>query len=804
MSEKIIGYCMKCKEKREMAQTEAVYNANGTPATRGVCPVCGTKIFKMGNTPAHEHVTKPSAEEIAAARKAKPKKSTKSKAKSKKSSQKQVRRSGKLVIVESPSKAKTIKKYLGSGYTVTSSVGHVRDLLRSRLSVDVEHNYEPEYRVPNDKRKVVKELKAAAAKAKEIYLATDPDREGEAIAWHVLESAEMDPERTKRVVFHEVTKSAVQSALNNPREIDMERVNAQQARRILDRLVGYKLSPLLWRKVRGRLSAGRVQSVAVRLVVEREREIDAFDPVEYWSVEADLQQQSKNGKKPPVFRSKWHRYNGKEPVLGSEEAVTPHLDILEKASWGVGKIRIGTRKRKPQAPFTTSTLQQEASRKLGFGTSKTMRIAQQLYEGVNVGGSDGAVGLITYMRTDSVTVSKEAQEAAREYIRASFGKEYVPKDAPVYKTRSKSAQEAHEAVRPTGVHRIPTQIKEHLTRDQERLYRLIWSRFVASQMENAVYDTVSADIYAGEASTPIKKRPYLFRSSGSTLKFAGFLKLYEETAPSDKPEDDGSSVPSSLLENDPINLIKLLPEQHFTQPPPRFSEATLVKALEENNVGRPSTYASIISTVISRGYVVREEKRLYPTEIGMTVNDLLVEYFPDVLSVEFTAAMEEDLDEIAEGKEQWEAVIDNFWKPFNKRLEYADEKLPKVNLNEQKEYVGRTCPTCEEGELLYRQGRYGKFIGCERFPKCRHTEQVLVLTGVQCPVSGADLIEKRTKKGRTFFGCTRYPDCEWTSWKKPLQVVEDDIIVEAGKDKTKPTACELSEEARKALPVVAT
>ena len=802
MSEQLTGYCLKCKEHRPIKDAKPEWAANGSPATRGQCEVCGTNMYKRGHTPAHDGLPKPDITATPKKKSSKKKTASKSKAKSSAKSKKtsSTRRRGKLVIVESPAKAKTINKYLGSGYVVKSSVGHVRDLLKSRLSVDVDNNYEPEYRVPNDKRKVVKELKAAAEKATEVYLATDPDREGEAIAWHVLESAEIEPERAKRIVFHEITKSAVQAAVEKPREIDMDRVNAQQARRILDRLVGYKLSPLLWRKVRGRLSAGRVQSVALRLVVEREREIEAFEPVEYWSVHAELEQQPKNGKKPPVFKAKWHRYQGKELELGKEEDVLPHLAVLEKAAWNVGKVKIGTRKRRPAAPFTTSTLQQEASRKLGFGTSKTMRIAQQLYEGVDVGG--GSVGLITYMRTDSVTVSAEAQNAAREYIRMSFGSEYMPDKPPVYKTKSKSAQEAHEAVRPTGVMRFPKQIKDKLTRDQFRLYQLIWLRFVASQMSPAVYDTVSSDIYAGDTNTPVLKRPYLFRASGSTLKFQGFLRVYEETAPSDRPTDSDSNVPSDLKADELLNLLKLLPEQHFTQPPPRFSEATLVKALEENGVGRPSTYASIISTVISRGYVVRENKKLYPTEIGGTVTDLLVEYFPSVLSVDFTADMEGDLDKIAEGKQEWETVIDDFYKPFREKLAIADEKLPKLNLNVEPEKVGRTCPKCEEGDLVYRESRFGKFIGCNRFPKCRYTEQVLIKTGVHCPISGADIIEKKSKRGRVFYGCTKYPDCKWTSWTKPIRHEDGVILVEAGKKSeadVQPTECELPLEKRTEL-----
>ena len=780
----IQGYCLKCKEHRTMQDPKPEWAANGTPATRGVCTECGTNMYKRGMTPLHENLPKP---EITAT--AKKKKG--SKTKKKESSQ---RRSGTLVVVESPAKAKTIEKYLGKGYKVKSSVGHVRDLLKSRLSVDVDNHFEPEYRVPNEKRDVVKELKAAAAKAKEIYLATDPDREGEAIAWHVMESAEMEPERTQRVVFHEITKPAVQAAFETPREIDMKRVDAQQARRILDRLVGYKLSPLLWRKVRGRLSAGRVQSVAVRLVVEREREIEAFEPVEYWTLEADMgREDSRTAKSRPTFRARWHRYEGKEPPLNSESDVLPHLEILERSSWDIEAIKLGTRQRKPAAPFTTSTLQQEASRKLNFGTTKTMRIAQQLYEGIDIGGEDGNVGLITYMRTDSVTVSKQAQDEARDFVTNQYGPNFIPASPPTYKTRSKSAQEAHEAVRPTSVARTPKAMKEYLSRDQHRLYTLIWQRFVASQMAPAVYDTVRAEIKVGEAGTPLTARPYHFRSSGSSLRFSGFLVVYEETAPSDKPDDGENRVPADLREGETLDLIKLLPEQHFTQPPPRFSEATLVKTMEEEGIGRPSTYASIISTIQKRNYVIREEKRLYPTETGMLVNDMLVEYFPDILSVDFTARLEDELDTIATGDKEWVPVIDGFYRNFEKRLGYADEALPKVNLNEVKEYVGRECPTCEEGQLIYRQGRFGKFIGCERFPQCRHTEQVLVKTGVTC-VNGGELIERKTKRGRVFYGCTRYPDCEFSSWKLPVAAGPEGITIQVNKEKQDCVACGLKPE----------
>ena len=811
----IEGYCLKCKEKRPMLNPQAEWAANGSPATRGTCSVCGTNMYLRGMTAAHESLPKPEATAApakktaaktttkkTAASKGKTAAKTPSKTAAKSSATKSVakpaaksaapasnvRRSGKLVVVESPAKAKTIGKYLGKGYTVKSSVGYVRDLLKSRLSVDVENNFEPDYRVSNDKRKVVQELKEAAERASEIYLATDPDREGEAIAWHVMEAAEMEPGRTQRVVFQEITKNAILKAFENPRPIDMQRVDAQQARRILDRLVGYKLSPLLWRKVRGRLSAGRVQSVAVRLVVEREREIEAFEPVEYWTLEANLSQPSKAKVKPrPYFPAKLWRLNGEEPALHSEADVTPHLSVLERATWTVGEVKLGTRQRNPAAPFTTSTLQQEASRKLGFGTSKTMRIAQQLYEGVDI-GDEGTTGLITYMRTDSVSVSQEAQAEAQRYIDQRYGREFRPDQPPIYRTKSKTAQEAHEAVRPTAVMRSPSQLRNNLSRDQIRLYELIWLRFVASQMAPAVYDTVRAEIYAGEAKVAVSKRPYHFRATGSTLRFAGFLAVYEETAPEDRPEDDQTQVPSDLTANELLDLLELLPQQHFTQPPPRFSEATLVKALEENGVGRPSTYASIIETVQHRGYVEAAEKRLVPTDTGRLVNDLLVDYFPDVLSVDFTARLEDELDAIAHGDKEWVPVIDGFYRNFVERLAVADEQLEKVDLKTEPEFVGRDCPTCEVGQLVYREGRFGRFIGCNRFPTCRHTEQILVRTGVTC-ARGGEIIEKKTRKGKTFYGCVRYPECSFTSWKPPVSADEQGIWVQVNKATTECVAC---------------
>lgn len=766
--QKLIGYCFKCKEKHEILNPQAEFAANGSPGTRGTCSNCGGTIYKAGRTAAHEGLPAPVIQPRASKKKkAKPAKGKKkSAARSASSAATAVRRSGKLVVVESPAKAKTIGRYLGRGYTVKSSVGHVRDLLKSRLSVDVEQDFEPEYRVPNDKRALVKELAQAAAKAQEIYLATDPDREGEAIAWHVLESAEMDPERTQRVVFQEITKTAILGAFEHPREIDMDRVNAQQARRILDRLVGYKLSPLLWRKVHGRLSAGRVQSVAVRLVVEREREIDAFEPVEYWTIEAELSQEKyADQKERPYFIAKLFKLNGEDPVLNSEGDVLPHVDVLEQGEWRLGEIRLGKRSRKPAAPFTTSTLQQEASRKLGFNTSKTMRIAQQLYEGVDLPDEDGATGLITYMRTDSVTVSTEAQKEARAYVSNRFGAKYVPVKPPEYKTKSKTAQEAHEAIRPTSVQRVPEHIKTHLSRDQYRLYNLIWDRFVASQMSPARYNTVSADIWVGDAGVVVEKRPYLFRATGSDLEFPGFLALYEETRPEDKPDDGENKVPADLQSNELVDLLRLKPEQHFTQPPPRFSEATLVKAMEDNGIGRPSTYSSIISTIQQRGYVEREDRRLLPTETGAVVNDMLVEYFPDIMNVDFTANLEDELDKIAEGA-AWVPVIADFFSKFEEDLKRADEDLPKVDIRREPELVGRDCPDCGS-PLVYREGRYGRFIGCSTFPQCRFTEQILNKVGVSC-ANGGEIIQRTTKRGKVFYGCSRYPDCEWRSWNAPV------------------------------------
>jgi DNA topoisomerase I len=739
--DEIAAYCVKCRDKREMVDALPVFTKKGQPATQGKCPVCGTRMFRMGQTGMHTGMVPPPKPEPA-----KP--------------------TGKLVIVESPTKARTVGRFLGKGYTVKASVGHVRDLLRSKLSVDVENDFEPSYRVPNEKRAVVKELTAAVAKAAEVYLATDLDREGEAIAWHLYEVLGLTPEQTHRVVFHEITKPAIDEAFSHTRPINMHLVDAQQARRILDRLVGYELSPLLWRKVRSRLSAGRVQSVALRLIVEREREIEAFVPEEYWTLDAELSPSATVAKKKrPSFTARLVRMRGEDVSLRSEGDVTPILEDLERATYEVSRVREGTRTRRPSAPYTTSSLQQEASSKLRFSASKTMQLAQQLYEGIDL-GDNNTEGLITYMRTDSTNVSEVAQKEAQAYISEHYGAEYLPAEPPVYKTRSKMAQEAHEAIRPTSVLRTPDEIKRYLSRDQHRLYDLIWRRFVASQMQPAIYDTLSVEIAAGAEEGPNAERPYLFRASGSVLRFAGFLVVYEETLSDDDKEEKVQQIPP-LSVGDLLDLIRLLPEQHFTQPPPRYSDATLIRALEEYGIGRPSTYASILTTLRQRGYVDRRSRRLEPTETGILVNDLLVEHFPNLINVDFTAEMESELDEVATGHRDWVMLMHEFYGPFEKTLQQADAAIPKI---EQVEYVGRSCPDCADGQLVIKWGRFGKFIGCTNFPECRHTEPWLEKIGVKCPnCADGEIILRRTKRGRLFYGCSNWPACDFTSWKRPLQ-----------------------------------
>lgn len=737
-------YCLKCKEKREIKDPQATFYSNGVPATSGTCPVCGTKMFKVGRTEAHEGLMPPARPERTAAKKKNSAKSTSNS------------RKGKMVIVESPAKAKTVGNFLGKGFIVRASVGHVRDLLRSQLSVDVDNNFEPRYRVPNEKRTIVKELKAEANQAEEIYLATDPDREGEAIAWHLLEAAELEKERVKRVVFHEITKPAIEEAFSHPRVIDEDLVDAQQARRILDRLVGYNLTPLLWEKVRSRLSAGRVQSVALRLIVEREREIEAFIPVEYWSIDAEFAPE----KKGKSFMAHLAKMDNAEPHLPTQDVVNGLIKDLEIASYSVSKIKRGTRARNPYPPFTTSTLQQQASRQLGFTAKRTMRIAQQLYEGIDI-GEGGETGLITYMRTDSTTVSPLAIEEVRNYIKEVHGVNYLPESPNIYKTKAAKAQEAHEAVRPSSSMRTPDKMMSHLTPEQFKLYQLIWRRFVASQMTVAVYETLSIEVLGRSGS-----HEYLFRASGSKLQFPGFLTIYEEAKDEDaKTENEALDLPEGLADGDFLRLLKLLPEQHFTQPPPRYTEASLVQTLEEYGIGRPSTYAPIISTIQARGYVERDSKRLIPTETGFVVNDLLVEFFPDVLGVNFTAHMEEDLDEIAGGKRKWRDVLSDFYRTFEPKLKHAQEMMPQTAMEPEK--LDRPCPKCGN-DLIVKWGRFGKFISCSKYPDCKHTEPYLEKIGIPCPKDAGDIVVRKSRKGRIFYGCSNYPECDFTSWKRPV------------------------------------
>ncbi len=728
------AYCMKCKTKRSMQEPVAGFNAKGSPVTTGVCPVCATKLYRMGRTPAHEGmVAEPRVAPVQ-------------------------RRDGKLVIVESPAKAKTVGRFLGRGYTVKASIGHVRDLLRSQLSVDVDNNFEPKYRVPNEKKEVVKELKRLARRAEQVYLATDPDREGESISWHLMEASEIDPAIAHRVTFHEITETAIHEAFAHPRAIDMDLVNAQQARRVLDRLVGYSISPILWEKVRSRLSAGRVQSVALRLVVDREREIEAFVPVEYWTIHADFRPEGLKS----TFIAKLVRIDRSDLELPNKSAAKLILGDIEKSVYVISKVKRSERRRKPSAPFTTSTLQQEASRKLGMAARRTMALAQALYEGQDV-GNGGATGLITYMRTDSTNVSESAQREARDFVLEKYGADFLPGEAPQYKTKTIGAQEAHESIRPTSVMREPDAIKAFLDPALFKLYNLIWQRFVASQMEAAVYDTLQVEVTGNS-----DEHEYLFRASGSSIRFPGYLAVYVEAKNEDartEDEEEMVKIPPGLVEGQASDLVRLIPEQHFTQPPPRFSEASLVQVLEENGIGRPSTYAPILSTIQQRGYVERVEKRLGPTETGIQVNDLLVEYFPEIVDIKFTAHMEDDLDQVASGEMAWTAAIGEFYAPFKEQVRRAQAEIPITKT--APEAIGRTCPE-DGGELVIRHGRYGKFISCSNFPACRYTEPWLEKIGVKCPKDGGELVERKTRKGRTFYGCANYPTCDFTSWKKPL------------------------------------
>ena len=664
-----------------------------------------------------------------------------------------------LVIVESPAKARTLSKILGKDYSIKASLGHVRDLPKSGLGVDIENGFAPKYVVPTGKRKVVNELKQAAKTASTVYLATDPDREGEAISWHLMAVTKTNRKPYRRVVFHEITKEAIERAFKHPRSIDMQLVNAQQARRILDRLVGYKISPLLWRKVRRGLSAGRVQSVAVRIIVDREREIEKFIPVEYWTIEAELTKKITPAEAVAFRAMLIGLMDGTKLDIHTEEEANELKDKLEQASYSVIKVKTKKVTRQPAPPFITSTLQQEAWRKLRFAASHTMAIAQQLYEGLPV-GDEGSVGLITYMRTDSTRVARSAIVETREFIISKYGSQFIPPHARSFVTSTKAAQEAHEAIRPTKIKREPSLIKPYLNADQFRLYELIWKRMVASQMSPASFDNTAVDI---EARCPDYKAYYLLRASSSELRFPGFTILYTEG----KDEDEGKKSPPlpPLEKGDELELLGLFPEQHFTQPPPHFTEATLVKMLEQQGIGRPSTYAPTLSTIKERGYVAKANGSFQPTELGFVVNDLLVQYFPNIVDIQFTARMEGHLDDIANKNEDWVSIIQSFYTPFEQRLENAAALMEKVKLAD--EVTEETCPKC--GKLLIvKHGRYGKFLACSGYPECKYTKSFQIKTGAKCPECGSELVEKLSKKKRTFYGCSNYPNCQFAINLKPL------------------------------------
>lgn len=652
-----------------------------------------------------------------------------------------------LVIVESPAKAKTIEKYLGKNYKVVASVGHIRDLPKSKMGVDTENNYEPHYISIRGKGDVIKSLKSAAKKAEKVYLAADPDREGEAIAWHLSFLLGLDLKDKNRVVFNEITKEAVKAAFKEPRTINLDLVDAQQARRILDRLVGYSLSPILWRKVKKGLSAGRVQSVALKIIIDRENDIRKFIPEEYWSIDGNFQKAKKK------FKANFWGLDGKKKKLPNAEAVKEVTTRIKGKEYDVTKVEKKERKRNPALPFTTSSLQQEAARKLNFRTRKTMMVAQQLYEGIAL-GKQGTVGLITYMRTDSTRIADSAKAEVAEYIEKTYGSEFSAHGGRKVKN-AQGAQDAHEAIRPSSVMRAPNEIKQYLDKDQLKLYTLIWSRLVASQMTPAVLDTMKVTL---------EQNGVIFIANGAKVKFKGFMQVYVEGR--DDGKEDKENILPDLVEGDKVNALDIEPKQHFTQPPARFSEATLIRALEENGVGRPSTYAPTLETIQRRYYVKLTNKRFEPTELGEIVNSLIVEFFPQIVDVHFTASMEGDLDKIGVGTEKWVEVVDRFYRPFEKELTNAEEKIEKIQIKD--EPAGFDCDLCGH-PMVIKLGRYGKFYACSNFPECRNTKAIVKEIGVTCPVCNeGQVIERKSKKNRLFYGCSRYPDCDFTSWDKPI------------------------------------
>ncbi|MBI2304898.1 MAG: type I DNA topoisomerase [Chloroflexi bacterium] len=736
----------------------------------------------------------------------------------------------KLVIVESPAKARTVERILGAPFLVKASIGHIRDLPKSQLGVDVDHDFAPHYVIPEEKQKVVTELSQAASGASAIYLATDPDREGEAISWHLVQAMKTGDQPVHRVVFHEITKDAVEEAFRHPRSIDMSLVDAQQARRILDRLVGYRISPILWKKVRRGLSAGRVQSVALRLIVEREREIQAFVPIEYWTIKAELAK----GPDSPTFTallvSQWG--SRKRISLPDEKVTRSVVEGLQGAQYTVAAVKRQESKRQPTPPFITSTLQQEAYRKLGFSAQRTMTLAQQLYEGLPL-GDQGSVGLITYMRTDSTRVSAGAVAEARDYIAQKYGPDYLPPSARAFVTKVKGAQEAHEAIRPTSVFREPDALKSHLNRDQLRLYQLIWKRMVASQMAAAVMDNVSVDIKA-EA----KSGKYLLRATALSVKIPGFLALYSEGK--DEEEEDSKQSLPPLAEKEDLSLVKLHPEQHFTKPPARYTDATLVKSLEDNGIGRPSTYAPIIAILQQRDYVTREEGRFHPTPLGTLISDLLSQHFPQIVDIGFTAHMEAELDSVARGERPWVKAVGDFYPSLQAAVQKASAEMEKVKVAD--EPAGEDCPECgrpmvikrgrygqfmacsgfpqcrykataamervaPDGEvcpecgrpMVIKHGRYGQFIACSGYPECRYTKRNERSLGVVCPQCGGDIVEKVTKKKRHFYGCKNYPQCTFSLWQRPLSDPCPrcgGLLVQQGKNGERCVACSYTSQVR--------
>jgi len=737
-----------------------------------------------------------------------------------------------LVVVESPAKARTIARILGTEFEVKASVGHVRDLPKSELGVDVEQDFVPRYVVPRDKARVVKEIREAGQKASAVYLATDPDREGEAIAWHLLEAAGLKSLPYRRVVFHEIVPEAVRQAFRHPRDIDMQLVNAQQARRVLDRLVGYRLSPFLWKKVRRGLSAGRVQSVAARLVVEREREVQNFVPVEYWTIDADLAPRDgpasgASFKARLVGHAGGKRAGGRKLEIGSETEAHRLVALLTSAAYQVLGVQRKRQVRRPAAPFITSTLQQEASRRLGFSTRRTMTLAQQLYEGLSL-GPEGEVGLITYMRTDSTQVAEQARREARAYIGDKFGADFLPPSAREYRKKVKGAQEAHEAIRPTSVRREPDSIRRSLSDDQYKLYALIWQRMVASQMADAQFDVTTADI---EAKPSSGADAFLLRATNTQLRFSGYRQLYEEASDNWNEEDVGTNPLPDLASGEALRLLGVSPDQHFTEPPPRYTEAGLVKALEEKGIGRPSTYAPTVATILERGYVEKDGRNLRPTELGYVVNDMLVEHFPDFIDVGFTVEMEEELDEIARGERPWQPVVQEFYQPLERALAAAAEAPRQEQATEEKcqecgrpmvirwgrrgrflacsgfpecrgtrplegeEPVETTDETCQEcsAPMVVRSGRFGRFLACSRYPECKGRRPLLKKVGVPCPRCASDLVERRTRKGRPFYGCSAYPKCDFVVWSRPLAQrcpQCDGLLVAEREGKAKCSACD--------------